>query len=97
MTAIGGIVGDVVDDDRFVALPNFVANRGFDLQLPAGDQAEGDLIPNGAANPAVFGHTRDRGEAHSGRTANHFKDTRYGVDTLHGSNIRAQVGHHLVL
>jgi hypothetical protein len=36
MSAIGGVFGNVVDDDGFVALPDFVAKGGLDLQLPAG-------------------------------------------------------------
>jgi hypothetical protein len=43
MAAKGGILGDVVDDDGLVALPDLVADGGFDFKFPAGHQAEFDF------------------------------------------------------
>jgi hypothetical protein len=36
MSAINRVLRDVVDDDRFEALPDLVADGGFDFQLTAG-------------------------------------------------------------
>ena len=32
MSSVNGVLGHVVDDDRFAALPDLVAERGLDLQ-----------------------------------------------------------------
>jgi hypothetical protein len=48
------ILGDVVDDDRAVALSDLVADGGLEWQFSARQQAELNIIPDGAANPAVF-------------------------------------------
>ena len=94
MSAIGGVFGNVVDDHGFVALPDFVAKGGLDLQLPAGHQAEFDFIAHRAANPPLLGDARHGGKTHAGRPAHHFQNARNRRDTLHGSYVRAEVGLH---
>jgi len=39
--------------DGFVALPDFVAKGGLDLQLPAGHQAEFDFIAAPRSKPTA--------------------------------------------
>nr|WP_299654491.1 hypothetical protein [uncultured Jannaschia sp.] len=60
---------NVVDHDHLGTGPNFVADRGFDLQLVARPQAEFELILGRAGDPAIFGYACDRNEAHTGRLA----------------------------
>jgi hypothetical protein len=94
MSTIGGVFGDIVDDDGFVVLPDLVAKGGFDHQFSAGYQAERDFVARCAANPALLGDARHGGETHAGRSADYFKNARDCRNTLHGSDIRAEVGRH---
>jgi hypothetical protein len=66
-----GILGDVVDDNCPVALSDFVTDGCLELQFPARQQAKLNIIPDGAANPAVFRDPRDCRETHSGRLADY--------------------------
>ena len=50
--------GDIVDHNQVAAAANLVAESGRDGQLAAWLQTEGDLIPNGAGDPAIFGDSR---------------------------------------
>ena len=94
MPAIGGVFGHIVDDDGFVVLPDLVAKGGFDHQFPTGYQAERDFVAYRAANPPVLSDARHGGETHAGRSADYFKNARDCRNTLHGSDIRAEVGRH---
>jgi hypothetical protein len=94
MAAKDRILGNVVDHDGFVALPDLVADGGFDLKFPAGHQAELDFVSHGTADPPLLGDACYRGETHAGRAAYHFQNARNRCDTLHGGNIRAEVGSH---
>jgi hypothetical protein len=55
MAAKGGILGDVVDDDGLVALPDLVADGGFDLKFPAGARPNSISVAHGTANPTLLG------------------------------------------
>src|SRR5471032_1299577 len=94
MTAIGGVFRDVVDHHRFAALPDLMADGGFDLEFPAGHKAKRDLVAHRATNPAVLGDACGGGEAHASGTAYHFKNARHRCDPLHGSDIRVELGRH---
>src|SRR3981189_1424914 len=69
MAAKGGLLGAVVDDDGLVALPDLVADGGFDFKFPAGHQAEFDFVAHGTANPTLLGDACYRGEAMPGRVS----------------------------
>jgi hypothetical protein len=88
------VLRHMVDDDGFTALPDFVADRGFDVQFAAGLQSEADLIEDGAANPALIGDPRDGCKAHSGRSAYDLENARHRDDTLNGSDIGCKIFHH---
>jgi hypothetical protein len=60
MPAIGGILGHVIDNDGLMALPDLVADGGFDVEFRAGRQAERDLVAHRAADPALFGDAKPR-------------------------------------
>jgi hypothetical protein len=51
MAAIDFVFGHVIDHHAFAGLANFMANRGFDLQLPAWLETEVDLIEHGTGDP----------------------------------------------
>jgi hypothetical protein len=65
MSAPHFIFRDIVNDNRLMALPDFIANRCFDLQLSARLESEVYLVENAARNPAVLGNARHRRESHS--------------------------------
>src|SRR5271169_1674146 len=91
MPAIDLILGDVIDDDSFVTLPDFVADGRFDLQLAARMETKRDLIADAARDPAVLGNSRDGSESHTGRPAHHFEDRRHRYDAADGVNIGLKV------
>lgn len=80
--AEGGILGDMVDDDRGAALPDLVADGRLKAQLTARLEAEGDVILDCAGHPAVLGDARHGREAHSGGSAHHVEDRGHGRDAL---------------
>ena len=94
MAAKNLVFCDVIDHDGFVALPDFVTDRGLDLQFSAGLEAERDFVANRATNPSSFRNPCDGGKAHSGGTAYNLKNTRNGVDTLNGSDIGREISVH---
>jgi hypothetical protein len=47
VTAIGDVVGDAVDHHGLAALPDLVANGGFEFQFTAGGEAERDPVAHG--------------------------------------------------
>jgi hypothetical protein len=51
MPAIGVILGDLIDDDGFPGLPDFVADGRLDLQFSARLATERDFIPDAARYP----------------------------------------------
>src|SRR5437660_524863 len=94
MRAVGFILGDVVDNDGLTALPDDMAERGFEFELAAGLKPEGDAITHAAGDPAVLGHTCDCREAHTRGFTNDLKYRRQGLDIRDGANIRAEVDRH---
>ena len=65
----------------------------LDLELAAGQQAEVDLVADGAGDPAVLGHSGDRGEAHARCAADDFQDGRHHVDARDRLDVFLQVPH----
>ncbi len=94
MTAETGVVGNVLNDNGFMAEPDFVANRRFELEFTSGFQAEGDLVARRTANPMVLSNAGDGSKAHTGRTAHNLKDAGYGIDTLYRVDVRRKIVHH---
>lgn len=80
MAAIDLVLRHVVDDDGLAAVADFVADRRSDLEFAAGLETERDLVADGAGDPSVLRHPRNRRESHSRGTADDFKDRRDGVD-----------------
>lgn len=70
-----------------MALPDFMADGGFHLQFPTGNQAKLDFVTNRAADPPLVGDARDSRKAHSRGAANDFQNFRNGIDTLNRVNI----------
>ena len=91
---ICGIVVDVIDGHRVPMVPDFVADRRFHLKLSARLQSEGNLVPNPAGDPAIFGHPRDRGKTHPGRLADHLEDGRYDADSADHFDIAGKIRIH---
>jgi len=86
VTAPSLIFGDIVDNDRLEALPDFMANRGVDLQFAAGRQTEVDLVQYATGNPTVLGDSGHGGESHAGYAAYNIKDCGdrlYAADAVH--------------
>ena len=84
----------MIDHDGFAALPDLVADGGFQFEFPAGHEAESDFVAHRAADPAVLGDARDGRKTHPGGATHHFKNARHRCDTLHGSDIGAEIGRH---
>ncbi len=82
VAAEGRVLVHVVDHDRGAALPDLVADGRLEAQLTARLEAEGDVILDGAGDPAVIGDARDGSEPHSGGLAHHVEDRGHGRDAL---------------
>ncbi len=83
-----GVLRDMVDHHALAAVPDLVADGGFNFQLAAGDQPESDLVAHAAGDPAVLGDPGDRREAHAGAAADHFQDCGNRTD----AGDRVQIG-----
>jgi hypothetical protein len=81
------ILSGVVDDDRFTALPNSVADGCSHLQFAAGRQAEFDFVANRTCDPSVFGHASDRAEPKARAAADNLQHCRHGVNPGDGRKI----------
>jgi hypothetical protein len=84
LSAVGFILGDVVDHDHFPAPLDFVANGGFDLQFVSGLKAELYFIPYTAS---IHRSLVTRATAHSRRAANDLKNRWHRLDTVNSGNI----------
>jgi hypothetical protein len=80
VAAIDKVPRDMIDDHRLAGNANLVADRGFDLELAARLQAEGDLVAHRAGDPAVLGDPGDGGKAHAGGAADDLEDGGHRVD-----------------
>jgi hypothetical protein len=94
MTSVHLVFRNVIDCDSYIALPYFVTDRRFNLQLAAGLEAELDFVPNGAANPPTVRHPCDGSKPHSGRTAHNLKDAGHRIDPLHGVDVGGEICRH---
>jgi hypothetical protein len=70
-------------------LPDFLANRGFDLQLAAWLQTEGNFIAHRAGNPPCLGNPGDSGKTHARRAAD---DIQYRRHRLYAGDRRNILG-----
>jgi hypothetical protein len=86
LSAVGFILGDVVDHDHFPAPLDFVANGGFGLAVR--QRVEGPTLfhPVHRKHPPLLGNARDRGKAHSRRAANDLKNRWHRLDTVTAAN-----------
>src|SRR5690606_30623507 len=80
------VIGNVVD--RLPALPDLMADGGFDLKLTAGLEPERDVVEDAAGDPSAVGDARDSGESHPRRAAHHVENGGHGVDLPDGIDIR---------
>ncbi|MCP1538020.1 hypothetical protein J2W79_003077 [Methylorubrum extorquens] len=87
MFAEGRVIGDVVDDDRDPALPDLVADGRLKIELATGLEAEGDVVLDGAGDPAVLGDTCDGGEAHARGATDHIEDRGHGRDAFNRDDV----------
>jgi hypothetical protein len=85
------VLGDVIDDDGGTGLTDLVADRGFDLKLATGLEAELDIVLHCAGDPPFLGYPGDGGEAHTRSSTHDFKDRRNSVDPLNCLYIMAGV------
>ncbi|MEI9932330.1 MAG: hypothetical protein WDM89_17760 [Rhizomicrobium sp.] len=53
MVAPSVVLGDVIDDDRFSAFADLVADRAFDVQFAAGFEAERDIVADAERDPSL--------------------------------------------
>ena len=74
------VLRDMIDDYGAAAVANFVADRGPDVQLPAGEKPKGDFVANRTGDPAILRHPCHGGETHPRRPADNFQNGRHGVD-----------------
>jgi|GEM_PF-1877238 len=87
----------VIDDDRLPALPDFMADRAFNLQLATRLQTKVDFVKHAAGDPAVLSHAGDCGEPHPGCTAHNVKDRGHRFYAVHALNIGLKILRHLLL
>jgi len=88
------ILRDIVDDDGFAVLADFIANGRLDFQLPAGLEAKPEVVHDIARDPPTFRNPSDGSEAHSRRSAHNVKDGRHRRDATNCINIRLKVVGH---
>ena len=88
---------DVIDNDGFPALPDFMTDRCLDLQLAARLETEIDLVEYGAGDPPFFGYAGDRGEPHPGCSAYHFKDRGHRLYAVHSFDVGSRILRHCLL
>jgi hypothetical protein len=88
MIAIQFIFCDVINDNGIAALPDFMADCRFNLQLATGLKAEGDLIEHIAGNPPVLSHSCDSRKTHSGAATDHFQHGFHSRDSLNSVYVR---------
>jgi hypothetical protein len=84
----------MIDDDRFPALVDFVADRCFDFQLPSRLEAELNLVLHRAADPTIVGDAGDGGKAHARDPANDVQDRRNRRDAIDRPDIRLKIVRH---
>ena len=87
MTTIETIFSDVVDDDRFPALANFVADRGFNLEFAARSKPERDIVFYATGNPSVSGYARNSGEPHARCATYNVKDGRHRFNAANRKDV----------
>ncbi len=87
MASVNGVLGHVVDDDRFAALPDLVAEGGLDLELAACFQSKVDVIAHAARDPSILGDARDRSETHARRATDDVEDRRNRLHAADGGNV----------
>ena len=68
------VLRDIVYHHAGAAAADLVADGGLQQQLAARHQVKADIVPGGAADPAIVGDTRHRGKAHAGGAADHFQN-----------------------
>jgi hypothetical protein len=95
MTAVGLILGHMINDDFCPCLPDLVTDGGLELQLTAGPEAELDAIAYGTGNPPILSHPGNGRKAHAGGTADDLQDGRHGLDAVDGGKIRLKVSRHV--
>jgi len=87
MSAIFWVFGDVVDNNGFTALPDFVTDSGFDLEFAAGRKPELNVVAYGAGNPTILAYFCNRGETHACYAANDVEDRLHSRDALNCRDI----------
>jgi hypothetical protein len=76
-------------------LADLVADRGLDLQLAAGLEAELNVVTDGAGDPPILGDPGYGGKAHPRNAAHDFKDGGHSIDAIDSGNIRFEVSRHV--
>ena len=95
MTTIQAIFGDVIDDNRFPALANFVADRGFNLKLAARFKPESDIIFYATGDPSVSGYPRNSGKAHARCATDDVKDSWHRFNATNREDVSVELVQHL--
>lgn len=72
--------GDVVDDDEFAVLPDFIAESRAEFQFTAWQETKGDFVAHCAGDPLGFSHPGHCGEAQACGAADDFKNFLNRVD-----------------
>ena len=84
------VLSDVIDNHGSALITNFVADRRLNIELAARQESEGNLVTNGASDPAIPRDSRHCRKTHSGSAADDFQNGRNGVDPRNRGNVGRQ-------
>ena len=88
MIDVDFVFGDVIDDDGFAGLADFMADGGLDLKFVPGLEAEIDLVKDAAGDPVILGDpgygrkTHARGATDDVQNCGDCLNTLYALDIL---------------
>ena len=97
MIAILRVAIDFVDKNRVPMRADFVADRGFDLQLASRFEPEIYFVAHTACDPAIFRDAGHRGITHSRRLTDHFQDRRDDIDRVYHADVVGEFSVHETL
>ena len=74
-------------------MPDFAAERGFDLELASGFEPELDLVTDATRHPPIFSDPRHCSEAHPRGERHDLEDLGHCFDTRDSGDIVLDIWH----